>query len=319
MQAYVAKRLLLFIPTLLLVTLMVFALMRVVPGDPAMLLLEGDTGEGQYTQEQLENLQARLGTDRHVVVQYADWLWGMLRLDFGVSMFYDTPISEELIKKLPITLELTLLGMLLASGIAVPLGVFSAVKQDTWGDYVARLIAIAGVALPTFWVGIMIVFFLVKIFNWLPPLGYTDLWVDPGKNLQQMIFPAISLGIYKMAIIARVTRSSMLEVSREDFIRTARSKGLGETVVITRHTLRNALLPVVTIFGWQFGQLLAGTVFIETIFLIPGMGRLLIQSIFNRDYTMIQAIAVIITVMVLLMNLAVDVLYGWLDPRIRYQ
>ena len=319
MQAYILKRLLLFVPTLLLVTLMVFALMRVLPGDPALLLLVGDTGEGQYTQDQLENLQSRLGTDRNVVVQYADWVRGMLRLDFGTSMFYDTAISDDIKKKLPITLELTVVGMLLAAGCALPLGVLSAVKQDSISDYVARLIAIAGVALPTFWVGIMMVFLLVKLFGWLPPLGYVDLWDDPLKNLQQIIFPAISLGIYNMAFIARVTRSSMLEVSREDYIRTARSKGLGETVVIIRHTVRNALLPVITISGWQFARLLGGTVIIESIFLVPGMGRLLIDSIFHRDYTMIQAIVVVITLMVMVMNLIVDVAYGWLDPRIRYQ
>ena len=190
--------------------------------------------------------------------------------------------------------------------------------QDSPADYASRIIAISGVAIPNFWLAILIIIVLVNVFGWLAPLGYSDLWEDPLNNLQQLIFPAIALGFYNMALIARVTRSAMLEVFREDYIRTARSKGLNERVVIIRHALKNASLPVLTISGWQIGRLLAGTVVIEQIFLVPGMGKLLIDSIFARDFTMIQAIVMLVATMVLLLNLIVDLMYGWLDPRIRY-
>ncbi len=319
MNAYITKRLLLFLPTLILVSILVFVLIRIVPGDPALARLAGQGGQGNFTQQQLDNLRDRLGTDRHIVVQYGDWIWDMLRLDFGVSSFYDTPIVDDIKDKFPVTLELSFLALLMATVFAVPLGTISAVKQDTWGDYVARLIAIAGVALPTFWIGILIVLLLVRAFDWLPPLGYAKLWDDPWKNLQQLVFPAIALGLYNMAFVARVTRSSMLEVFREDFIRTARAKGLREQIVIARHALRNALLPIITISGWQFGRLIAGTVIIEQIFLVPGMGRFLIDSIARRDYTTVQAIIMVLTTVSLFINLLVDLVYGWLDPRIRYR
>ena len=319
MNTYVIKRFMLFVPTLVLVTLMVFALMRLVPGDPAELLLMGFEGDGQFSEQQLADLKAKLGTDRPLAIQYLNWIWGMVRGDFGVSMYFDTPISEDLGAKLPITLELAVLALLLAFVVAMPLGVVSAVRQDTVADYASRIIAIAGVAMPTFWIGILVVYFLVTWFDWLPPLGYANLWEDPWRNLQQMVFPAIALGFYNMALIARVTRSSMLEVFREDYIRTARSKGLRERAVIIRHALKNAFLPILTISGWQVGRLIAGTVVIETIFLVPGMGRLLVDSILHRDYTMIQSIVMVIAFMVLALNLVVDLLYAWLDPRIRYE
>jgi peptide/nickel transport system permease protein len=318
MQAYIAKRCLLFIPTLLLATLLAFLLLRIIPGDPALVKLAGETGDAKFTQAELHDLQVKLGTDRPLYVQYGKWVWGMLKLDFGMSMFFEEPVVDDLIAKFPITLELTVLAMLLAIIIAVPLGLVSAIKQNTPADYIARITSITGIALPNFWVGILIVYFLVLLFAWMPPLGYANLWDDPATNLQQFIFPALALGFFEMAFVARVTRSSMLEVYREDYTRTARGKGLAERVVIVRHALKNALLPVVTISGFQFGRLLAGTVVIENIFMIPGMGRLLIDSVFHRDYTMVQAIVMVITVSVLLLNLVLDVVYGWLNPRIRY-
>jgi peptide/nickel transport system permease protein len=319
MAAYVAKRCLLFIPTLLMATLVAFLLLRVIPGDPALVKLAGETGDSSFTKEELHALRVKLGTDQPLYAQYGEWVWGMLRLDFGQSMFFEEPVANDLAAKFPITLELTVLAMLIATIIAVPLGLISAIKQDTPADYVARIISIAGVALPNFWVGILIVYFLVLLFAWMPPLGYASLWDDPLTNLQQFFFPALALGFYQMAFTARVTRSSMLEVYREDYTRTARGKGLAERVVILRHALKNALLPVVTITGYQFGRLLAGTVVIESIFMIPGMGKLLVDSVFHRDYTEVQAIVMVITVTVLLLNLALDLVYGWLNPRIRYQ
>jgi peptide/nickel transport system permease protein len=318
MQAYIAKRCLLFIPTLLLATLLAFLLLRVIPGDPALVKLAGETGDSRFTQQELHDLQVKLGTDKPLHVQYAKWMWGILQLDFGQSMFFEEPVAQDLIDKFPITLELTVLAMLIATIIAVPLGLISAIKQDTPTDYMARIICITGVALPNFWVGILIVYFLVLFFAWMPPLGYANLWEDPVTNLQQFIFPALALGFFEMAFTARVTRSSMLEVYREDYTRTARGKGLTERVVILRHVLKNALLPVVTVSGFQFGRLLAGTVVIENIFMMPGVGRLLVDSVFHRDYTEVQAIVVVITVSVLVLNLLLDVIYGWLNPRIRY-
>lgn len=318
MQAYIAKRCLLFIPTLLLATLLAFLLLRVIPGDPALVKLAGETGDASFTEAELHDLQAKLGTDKPLYVQYGKWVWGLLRLDFGESMYFEDPVAQDLAAKFPITLELTVLAMLIATIIAVPLGLVSAIKQDTPADYVARIISITGVALPNFWVGILIVYFLVLFFAWMPPLGYANLWDDPATNLQQFIFPALALGFFEMAFTARVTRSSMLEVYREDYTRTARGKGLAEWVVILRHALKNALLPVVTVSAFQFGRLLAGTVVIENIFMVPGMGKLLVDSVFHRDYTEVQAIVVVITVSVLILNLLLDVVYGWLNPRIRY-
>ncbi len=321
MQAYVAKRTLLFIPTLIMVTIVIFTLLRVVPGDPAVMLLAGGEGggeENEYTQEQLTALRAKLGTDKPIVAQYGIWVWNMLQLDFGTSFFYETPVSEDLMQKFPVTLELSILATVLAIIVAVPLGVISAIKQDSLADYATRLITIAGVAIPNFWLAILMIFFLVLIFGWMPPIVYVSLWEDPTSNLKQLFFPALALGFSNMAFIARVTRSAMLEVFREDYIRTARSKGLREGVVVFRHALKNALLPVVTISGYEFGRLMAGTIIIEVIFMVPGMGRLLVTSIFHRDFPMIQAVIVLITVLVLVLNMALDLLYAWLNPRIRY-
>ena len=272
MNNYLVKRLLLVVPTLILVTILVFLLMRLIPGDPAYLRLIGTDGDAEFTQEQLRDLRAQLGTDKPLPEQYVRWVWGVVQFDFGLSMVYDTPISDDLKTRLPITLELTVLALVLATVIAVPLGIISAIFQDSWADYLSRIVAIAGIAMPTFWTGILIIILLIYFFGWLPPLGYASLWDDPLRNLQQMVFPAIALGFYNMALIARVMRSAMLEVFREDYIRTARSKGLSERVVITRHALKNASLPVLTISGWQVGRLVAGTVVIEKIFLVPGMG-----------------------------------------------
>jgi peptide/nickel transport system permease protein len=310
---------LLVIPTLLMATLVAFMLLRVIPGDPALVKLAGETGDASFTKEELHALQVKLGTDQPLYVQYGKWIWGMLRLDFGESMFFEEPVANDLAAKFPITLELTVMAMLIATVIAVPLGLISAIKQDTPADYAARIIAIAGVALPNFWVAILIIYLLVLLFAWMPPLGYASLWDDPLTNLQQFFFPALALGFYQMAYTARVTRSSMLEVYREDYTRTARGKGLAERIVILRHALKNALLPVVTITGYQFGRLLAGTVVIESIFMIPGMGKLLVDSVFHRDYTEVQAIVMVITVTVLLLNLVLDLMYGLLNPRIRYR
>ena len=317
MGRYTVKRISLFIPTVLLMTILVFVVMRIIPGDPAISILEGDGG-GSYTIEDLERVRAELGTDRNLFIQYVDWIGGIMKGDFGDSFWFKSPVMTELGDRIPRTLELAVMAIVMAVLFSVPLGIMSAIKPDSWLDLGARTFTIVGIAIPNFLVAVLMILFLLAVFDWLPPLGYVELWEDPLKNLQQMIFPAIALAIYDMAFIARVTRSAMMEVLREDYMRTARSKGLSERVVLVRHGLKNAILPILTISGWQFARLFEGAVIIESIFLIPGVGRILIEAIFHRDFPMIQAVIVVIGAGVLLINLVVDLLYGWLDPRIRY-
>jgi peptide/nickel transport system permease protein len=283
-----------------------------------MMLTGGPQTEQAFTEEDLQKLRAKLGTDKPIIVQYGKWISRMLVLDFGTSYFYDQPVLNDLKKRFPITLELTVIALLMAGAVAIPLGVMSAIKQDSWPDYIGRIITIGGIAVPNFWIGILLVFALANVFGWLPPLGYEDFWNSPLENLQQLAFPALALAFTHMAFVARVTRSAALEVAREDYIRTARSKGLSEKIVIGRHLLKNALLPVITVAGIEFGRLLGGTVLIETIFNVPGMGQLLIGAIQHRDYPMVQAIVIVITFLVLGLNLLVDLIYAWLNPRIRY-
>ena len=316
MRQYALKRIGLFVPTILLVTVIVFVVMRLIPGDICLAILSD--GEASFTQAELEDCRVELDLDRPMVIQYFDWVGGAVRGDFGNSLWFKAPVMAELGERIPVTVELTILAMLIAVVFAVPLGILSALKPESLLDYAARVFTLAGIAMPTFLIAILMVLFLVKFFGWLPPLGYQPLWEDPGANLQQMIFPALALAIYEMAFVARVTRSAMMEIIREDYMRTARSKGLSESVVVFRHGLKNALLPVLTTSGWIFARLFGGTVIIETIFLVPGMGRILIESIFQRDYTMIQAEIVIIAAFIVTINLVVDLLYGVLDPRIRY-
>ena len=320
MWHYTSRRLLLFIPTLLLATVLVFALFWLVPGDAARLILTGDDdgGGGQVSTEDLQNLRRELGLDRPFYLQYASWMWNLAQGDLGISTWYRNPVLEDLRDRFPITLELSVMAMLMAFVVAVPLGIISAVKQDTALDYGSRVFTLIGIAMPSFWVGILMVYVLAYIVGWLPPLGYSGLFEDPLTNLRQMFFPALALAFHDLAFTARVTRSSMLEVLREDYVRTARSKGLKEIVVIGRHALMNALLPVITISGYQFGRLLGGVIIIETIFTIPGVGTYLIDAIFHRDFVVIQGIVLFTAAIILVLNLIIDLMYGVLDPRIRY-
>ena len=316
MQQYALKRIALFFPTIVLVTIIVFVVMRLIPGDVCLAILSD--GEATYTQAELDECRVELDLNDPLLIQYFDWIGGAVQGDFGDSLWFKAPVMEELADRIPVTVELTVLSMLIAVVFAVPLGILSSLKPETWIDYGARVFTLAGISMPTFLVAILIVLGLVHIFDWLPPLGYYQIWEAPGTNLQQMIFPALALAFYEMAFVARVTRSAMMEIIREDYMRTARSKGLSERVVVFRHGLKNALLPVLTTSGWIFARLFGGTVIIETIFLVPGMGRILIEAIFQRDYTMIQAEIVIIAAFIVTINLAVDLIYGLLDPRIRY-
>ena len=319
MAQYVIRRLFLFIPTLILATMMVFALFWIVPGDAAMMILTGEEGEGGRVDiEDLERLRSELGLDRPIYVQYGEWVFNLLKGDLGTSIWYRVPVMDELKDRFIVSMELAVMAILMAFVAAVPLGVISAVKQDTKGDYASRIFVLIGIAMPTFWIGILTVYALAYIFNWLPPLGYAKVWEDPLTNLQQLIFPALVLAFHDLAFTARVTRSSMLEVMREDYMRTARSKGLSEWVVTGRHALRNALLPVITVSGYQFGRLLGGVIIIEVIFVVPGVGSFLIDAIVHRDYVVLQAVVLLTAAVVLVLNLVIDLFYAVLDPRIRY-
>ena len=320
MRQYAIRRLMLFVPTLILATMLVFALFWVVPGDAAYLILGGGDDEdgASVSVEQLAALRHDLGLDRPIYTQYGLWLWDVVRGDLGTSIWYKTPILDELKTRFVVTMELAFLTLFLAVLVAIPLGVISAVRQDTPTDYGSRLFTLLGIAMPNFWLGILTIYGLAYFFNWLPPLRYADVWENPTTNLQQMVFPALVLATHDLAFLGRVTRSSMLEVLREDYVRTARSKGLKEMTVLGRHALKNAILPVVTISGSQFGRLLGGTIIVETIFVMPGMGALLVESISTRDFPVLQAVVLLIALVVLVLNLVVDLGYAWLDPRIRY-
>ena len=319
MRTYALRRLGLFIPTLILTTLIVFVLFFLVPGDAALVILTGEEGAGAVTDEDIARMRHELGLDRPIHVQYGSWIWGMMRGDLGTSIWYQTPVVDEIKDKFAVTLELSIFGIAMAFLMAVPLGIISAVKQDTWPDYISRIVSLVGIALPTFWLSILMVYFLAYTFNWLPPLGYASLWEDPWLNLEQLFFPALAIAFHDLAFTARVTRSSMLEVLREDYMRTARAKGLKEMAVVGRHALKNAILPVVTVSGYQFARALGGVIIVETIFVVPGLGRFVIESILHRDCVVLQAVILLTAAVVLTLNLVIDLLYGILDPRIRYQ
>ena len=316
MTGYILQRLALFLPTLILASFLAFAVMRILPGDPAIAMLGG--AEGSFTQEDLDIVREQLGTNRPIHIQYFTWIADLFQGDFNDSYFLHVPVAELMKDRFPVSTQLAVMALIMSYLVAIPLGVLSAVKQDTIFDHAAKIFTIAGVALPTFWVGILILFVLGYYFNWVPPLDYASFFENPATNLQQLIFPAIALGYFNTAFAARLTRSTMLEVMHEDYIRTARSKGLKELAVIGRHAIKNAFLPVITIVGFQLGRLFGGAVAIEAIFVVPGVGRLLVESVLIRDYPVVQASILMIALVVLVLNLVVDLLYGWLNPRIRY-
>ena len=319
MRTYVLRRLLLFVPTLIGASLLIFILMRLVPGDIAEILVYQTGSESSTVQQkQIQQIRAELGLDRPLVAQYAVWAARAVRGDFGYSYSQRRPVNEILRERFPRSMELAVLTLALAAVWSVPLGVVSAVRQNTWLDYVVRVFSISGLSLPIFFTGVLILYFLVRLFGWMPPLEYVALTEDPAHNLKQLIWPALAQAYYISAPIMRLTRSQMLEVIRQDYVRTARAKGLGEGGVIYLHALRNALLPVVTFIGWWGGRLLGGIVIMEIIFAVPGMGLALVQAVSYRDYPTVQAIIFVMALVFLAVNLFVDLLYAWLDPRIRY-
>lgn len=319
MREYIIRRLILFIPALLGVSIVIFLLMRVMPGDVAMIILAGPGGEAAVSPEDLERVRNMLGLNKPLWEQYLIWVWGVITFNPGKSLITDVPIVQEIANRFPLTLELAVLTAIISTIIALPVGIVSAIRQDSWPDYVFRVLAIGGLAMPSFWVGTLIMLGLMIFLSWMPPLGFAHLWQSPAENLQQIIWPALALGYFYAAGISRMTRSCALEVMRQDYIRTAWSKGLREYTVVIRHVLKNSLLPVVTMIGLEFAFLLGGTVVQETIFSLPGIGSQLVQSIILRDYPMVQVIIVWFAFLVLLVNLVVDISYGWLDPRLRYR
>ena len=315
MTTYVAGRLLLMIPTLLGVAILTFVLMRIVPGDVVTLRY---SQSGAVPQEIIDRERQLLGLDKPLQEQFVEWMGQIVRLDFGTSLWTDRPVTEEVATRLGITVELAILAALIATSLAVPLGVIAAVKQDTWVDYVIRVVSIGGLAFPSFWLGILMILALVVWFQWAPPLIFVPLWKDPVENLAQLIWPALAVGYRYSAVATRMTRSSVLEVLREDYVRTARAKGLRELPVVIRHALRNSLLPVVTVISLEFAFLFGGLVVTEQVFNVNGLGKLLVDAVAHRDYPLVQAIVLIFSFVFVFVNFIVDMLYGVLDPRIRY-
>lgn len=319
MRQYVVRRLLLFIPTLFGASLLVFVLMRLVPGDIAEILVYQTGSEASGIQKrQIQQIRQELGLDRPVLEQYATWMAGAVRGDFGQSYSQRRPVRDILAERFPRSMELAVLTLLIAVVWAVPLGVVSAVRQNGWMDYAARILSLSGLSLPLFVTGALILWGLVRLFRWIPPLEFVAFTDNPMENLKQLIWPALCQAYYISAPITRLTRSQMLEVIRHDYVRTARAKGLAERAVVYRHALKNALLPVVTFIGWWGGRLLGGLVIMEMIFVVPGMGTALVQAVSQRDYPTVQAMIFVMALVFLLVNLVIDLLYAWLDPRIRY-
>ena len=302
------------IPTLLGVTLLVFGMLRLLPGDAVTMMIQDYSG---YASD-LDSLREKLGLNRPFPEQYLSWLSNVLSGNLGESLRSHTPVAEDLGARIPVTVELGIMGFLISLLIAIPLGVYSAVRQDTVSDYIARSIAIAMLAIPGFWLGTLAITLPAIWWRWTPPLRYTQLTDDPAKNLLQMVLPAAILGIGLSGAIMRLTRAQMLEVLRHDYVRTARAKGLAERFVLLRHALKNAIIPVLTLLGLQVSVLISGTVVLESIFVLPGMGRYLLENVSNRDYPAVQDVILIFAIVLVASNLVVDVMYAWLDPRIRY-
>ncbi|MBL8652712.1 MAG: ABC transporter permease [Proteobacteria bacterium] len=315
MFGYLVNRILLMIPTLLGVAVLIFFMLRVVPGDIVEVKLRGDGG--MVTQETIDAERARLGLDRPLAVQFRDWMVGLVTFDLGTSMWTDRPVMEEIGLRLELTMQVAIMATIFAVLIAIPLGTISALFKDTWIDYAVRLITIAGLAVPSFWLGMIIILGLLYWFNWLPPITYTPIYVDPLANISQLIWPALAVGYRYSAVVARMVRSSIVEVMKEDYIRTARAKGVYEKLVVARHAMRNALLPAITVIGLEFAFLIGGLVVTEQVFNLNGIGKLFVQAVSRNDFTLIQAIVMLIAVVFIVTNLVVDLLYALFDPRIR--
>ena len=323
MYRYVLKRVLLMIPTLFGAAVLVFALLRLIPGDICELRMAGSGG--YFEESAIQACRHEMGEDQTKATQFVKFLWGLVRFDFGNSMWTGQPIVSEISLRFHLSLQVALMATFVAILVSIPLGTISAVKQNTWIDYVVRAISIAGIAMPSFWLGILIILGLLigsqHFFGtpWMPPITFKPIWEDPVHNLSMLIWPAIATGYRYSAVSMRMTRSAMLEVLREDYVRTARAKGLWEKLIIRRHALKNAMLPVITVIGIEFAFLIGGLVVTEQVFNLNGLGKLFVESVLNHDYNMTQALVMLVVIISLFVNLLVDVLYAVLDPRIRYR
>lgn len=315
MLRFVFHRILLMIPTLLGVAVLVFLLLRLMPGDPVQIMLDG----ANVPRHVIEAERARLGLDQPVYVQFFKWFWSVLQGDFGVSMWTGKSVIYEIGIRLELSLQVAIMATVLAVLLALPLGTLSAIFKDTWIDQSIRVFSIAGLAVPSFWLGMIVILLLLTYFSWIPPLIFTSLWVDPWANLSQLIWPALAVGYRYSAVSTRMMRSSILEVLQEDYIRTARAKGVVERLVVARHAMRNALLPVVTVIGLEFAFLIGGLVVTEQVFNLNGIGRLFVQAVARSDYTLLQALVLLVSVFFVLVNFVMDLMYAFLDPRIRYR
>jgi peptide/nickel transport system permease protein len=314
MRRYIVGRLLLMIPTLIGVAILTFVIMRAVPGDIVELRYAGSN----VPQEVIDQERRLLGLDKPLWEQFTDWMASLARFDLGQSLWTGHSVVDEVQVRMPLSIELAILATLFAVVLAVPLGVIAAVKQDTWVDYAIRVFSIGGLAMPSFWIGIMMVLITLTLWGWAPPVVFTPLFEDPVANLAGLILPAVAVGYRYSAVSMRMTRSTVLEVLREDYVRTARAKGLRETLVVYRHALRNALLPVVTVVSLEFAFLIGGLVVTEQVFNLNGIGKLLVDAVTHRDYTLVQALVLLLAAVFVIVNFIVDMVYVVLDPRIRY-
>ena len=304
------------IPTLLGVAILVFLMLRVMGGDPVETMMRGEGAN--VSQAVIEQERTRLGFDRPIYVQFGKWLGGMATGDFGVSMWTGKPVSQEIASRLQLSLQVAVMATVLAVLISIPLGTLSALYKDTWIDHVIRVISIAGLAVPSFWLGMIFILVLLSYFHWHPPITFTPFLENPRENLAQLIWPALAVGYRYSAVATRMMRSTLLEVLQEDYIRTARAKGVFERLVVMRHALSNAMLPVVTVIGLEFAFLIGGLVVTEQVFNLNGIGKLFVQAVSRSDFTMVQALVLLVAAFFIVVNFAIDLMYAWLDPRIRY-
>ena len=317
MPRYLLTRLLLVVPTLLSVAVLIFVLVRVVPGDIVELRMV--LGGSYVTPQVLAAERARLGLDRPLWAQFSAWMTGIVRGDLGLSMWSGEPVAKEIALRLELSLQLAVMATVIATAIAIPLGTVAAVYRGRWPDHLVQVFSVAGLAVPSFWLGILMILFLLSVFQYLPPLTFTSLWENPRANLAQLIWPALAVGYRYSAVATRMTRSALLEVLREDYIRTAWAKGLEARTILRRHALRNALMPVVTVIGLEFAFLIGGLVVTEQVFNLNGIGKLIVDAIAQRDYTLIQGLLLLVATAYVLVNFLTDLLYAWIDPRVAYQ
>ena len=319
MRQYLARRMIFTAPAIFMVAVLIFVIMRLIPGDAALLMAAGDE-EVRANYEIYESLRHELGLDRSVIIQFGDWIWRFLRYgDLGSSLWSDVPVMKQVLSAIPITLELAIGATIIGVTLAIPWGVIAAVHRDRLGDYVPRVISIGLLSAPSFWVGTLMIVIPAFLLGYLPQLGYVSFFEDPFNNVQQFAFAWLALGTRLIGTTLRMTRSTLLEVLNQDYIRTARSKGLREHVIVYRHAMKNAMIPVVTVIGGQLGHLLGGSIVIETVFGLPGLGLLTIESIHSRDYPLVQGCLLVLALIVVFINLITDLYYAWLDPRIRYR